>query len=58
MAEENHRILLDQIDYPSDLRKLEVKDLPEAVSYTHLDVSFHGKNVLLSAKIVCRITKS
>ena len=29
MAEENHRILLDQIDYPSDLRKLEVKDLPE-----------------------------
>ncbi len=28
MAEENHRILLDQIDYPSDLRKLEVKDLP------------------------------
>lgn len=30
MAEENHRILLDQIAYPSDLRKLEVKDLPEA----------------------------
>lgn len=29
MAEENHWILLDQIDYPSDLRKLEVKDLPE-----------------------------
>lgn len=29
MAVENHRILLDQIDYPSDLRKLEVKDLPE-----------------------------
>lgn len=29
MAEENHRILLDQIAYPSDLRKLEVKDLPE-----------------------------
>lgn len=29
MAEEYHRILLDQIDYPSDLRKLEVKDLPE-----------------------------
>lgn len=29
MAEENHRILLDQIVYPSDLRKLEVKDLPE-----------------------------
>lgn len=29
MAEENHRILLDQIDYPRDLRKLEVKDLPE-----------------------------
>lgn len=29
MAEENYRILLDQIDYPSDLRKLEVKDLPE-----------------------------
>lgn len=29
MGEENHRILLDQIDYPSDLRKLEVKDLPE-----------------------------
>ena len=29
MAEENHRILLDQIDYTSDLRKLEVKDLPE-----------------------------
>lgn len=29
MAEENHRILLGQIDYPSDLRKLEVKDLPE-----------------------------
>lgn len=29
MAEENHRIPLDQIDYPSDLRKLEVKDLPE-----------------------------
>lgn len=29
MVEENHRILLDQIDYPSDLRKLEVKDLPE-----------------------------
>lgn len=29
MAEENHRIQLDQIDYPSDLRKLEVKDLPE-----------------------------
>lgn len=29
MAEENHRILLDKIDYPSDLRKLEVKDLPE-----------------------------
>ncbi len=29
MAEENHRILLDQIDYPCDLRKLEVKDLPE-----------------------------
>ena len=29
MAEENHRILLDQIDDPSDLRKLEVKDLPE-----------------------------
>lgn len=29
MAEEKHRILLDQIDYPSDLRKLEVKDLPE-----------------------------
>lgn len=29
MTEENHRILLDQIDYPSDLRKLEVKDLPE-----------------------------
>lgn len=29
MAKENHRILLDQIDYPSDLRKLEVKDLPE-----------------------------
>lgn len=29
MPEENHRILLDQIDYPSDLRKLEVKDLPE-----------------------------
>lgn len=29
MEEENHRILLDQIDYPSDLRKLEVKDLPE-----------------------------
>lgn len=29
MAEENHRILLDQIDCPSDLRKLEVKDLPE-----------------------------
>lgn len=29
MSEENHRILLDQIDYPSDLRKLEVKDLPE-----------------------------
>ena len=29
MTEENHQILLDQIEYPSDLRKLEVKDLPE-----------------------------